>query len=204
VSALRKHERHILDFNLTIAFGLISRREPTRLDPMETNSAMTTVYSRKMKMPYGRALTKVTEVLANRGFGIITTIDLKSVFKNKLNVDFRNYIILGACNPDFAYKAVSMESHIGVMLPCNIVVQQHENGEVEISAINPMDSIARVHASPALNELATEVGTRLRAALDDLQKEFHEVIETEALPETNLDSGTNQRDQNVNPALELT
>jgi uncharacterized protein (DUF302 family) len=164
---------------------------------------MTTVYSRKMKVPFDQALSKVTEVLANRGFGIITTIDMKSVFKKKLNVDFRNYTILGACNPDFAYKAISMESHMGVMLPCNIVVQRHENGEIEVSAINPLDSIDRVQATPSLNDLATEVGTRLRAALDDLHKEFHEVIETEALPEVNLNA-EQQGQQNANPTLELT
>ena len=144
---------------------------------------MSAVYTRKLKVPFEEAISKVTEALASRGFGIVTTIDLKSVFKNKLGVDFRNYTILGACNPEFAYKAVSMESHMGVMLPCNVVVQRHENGEVEISAINPMEGIDRVQATPSLNELAMEVGTRLRAALDDLHKEFHEVIETEALPQ---------------------
>ena len=147
---------------------------------------MMTIYSRKLRVSFDQAVSKVTEALARRGFGVITTIDVKSVFKQKLNLDFRNYTILGACNPDFAYKAISIESHMGVMLPCNVVVQQHESGEIEISAINPLETIDRVQAAPSLNELAMEVTSRLRAALDDLRKDFRETIETQALPEPEL------------------
>lgn len=83
-------------------------------------------YSRKLKLPFQDVLNKVTENLKQQGFGIITTIDVKDTFKQKLNMPFRNYKILGACNPQFAFKAITLESHMGVMLPCNVVVQEHE------------------------------------------------------------------------------
>lgn len=131
---------------------------------------MSYYYSRKLKMPFDDVLVKINQTLKEQGFGIITTIDLKDTLKQKLNIEFRNYRILGACNPQFAYKAVSLESHVGVMLPCNIVVQEHENGEVEISTINPVETLDKAIA-PALSELAEEVSSRLRAAVDDLQRD---------------------------------
>ncbi len=138
-------------------------------------------YSRKLKLPFQDVLNKVTENLKQQGFGIITTIDVQDTFKQKLNIGFRNYKILGACNPQFAYKAISMESHIGVMLPCNVVVQEHENGEIEVSALNPLETIDNVFSTPQLLELATEVGNKLRTAIDDLHREIHEE-RAEALP----------------------
>jgi uncharacterized protein (DUF302 family) len=170
------------------------------------NRAMVNVYSRKLRIPFDLAISKVTESLKKRGFGIITRIDMKTVLKEKINIDFRNYTILGACNPEFAYKAISMESHMGVMLPCNLLVQQHENGEVEISAINPMETIERVLANPSLNEIATEVSTRLRTALDDLHKDLSDTIDVQALPEpvTSPDTGKQAGMERVNPSLELT
>jgi len=137
--------------------------------------------SRKLKMPFGDVITKITQTLKQQGFGIITTIDLKETLKKKLNVNFRNYTILGACNPQFAYNAVSLESHIGVMLPCNIVVQEHENGEVEVSAINPIETIGS-HANTPLKDIAAEVSDRLRTAVDDLHRESGEWRHAEALP----------------------
>jgi uncharacterized protein (DUF302 family) len=128
-------------------------------------------YSRKLKMPFQEVLSKVTQSLQLQGFGVITTIDVQDTFLKKLNVAFRNYKILGACNPQFAYKAISLESHMGVMLPCNVVVQEHENGEIEISAINPLESIDKTLNTTALSDLATEVGIRLRAAVDYIHRE---------------------------------
>ncbi len=142
---------------------------------------MAAYYSRKVKMSFQDALSKVSTSLQRQGFGLITTIDLKDIFKQKLNVAFRNYKILGACNPQFAYKAVSLESHLGVMLPCNIVVQEHENGEVEISAINPLENIDKALKATQLAGLATEVGNRLRSALDDLEHHSSE-SHIDALP----------------------
>jgi uncharacterized protein (DUF302 family) len=137
--------------------------------------------SRKLKMPFGDVIAKITQTLKQQGFGIITSIDLKETLQKKLNVNFRNYTILGACNPQFAYNAVSLESHSGVMLPCNVVVQEHENGEVEVSAINPIETIGN-HANTPLKDIAAEVSDRLRTAVDDLHRELPEWRHAEALP----------------------
>ena len=93
--------------------------------------------SKKVSLNFEEAISCITEELRKEGFGIIDTIDVKRIFREKLNVHFRNYIILGACNPRFAYEALLAEDKIGVFLPCNVIVQQHENEEVEISVINP-------------------------------------------------------------------
>jgi len=138
-------------------------------------------YTRKLALPFQDVLEKVTKNLQQQGFGIITTIDMKDTFKQKLNVDFRNYKILGACNPQFAYKAISLESHVGIMLPCNIVVQEHENGEVEVTAVSPLDTLDKGMRTVLLNDLAREVDNRLRAAIDDLHRQTPEP-HNEALP----------------------
>ena len=138
-------------------------------------------YSTKLKMPFQEVLEKITENLEHQGFGVITTIDFQDTFKRKLNIRFRNYKILGACNPLFAYKAISLESHMGVMLPCNIVIQEHENGEVEVSAINPLESLDKTLNTTQLVDLATEIGVRLRAAVDYLHHRPAKV-RREALP----------------------
>ena len=138
-------------------------------------------YSRKLKLSFDEVVKRVTHNLQEQGFGIVTTIDMQDTFRRKLNVGFRNYKILGACNPQFAYKAISIESHAGVVLPCNVIVQEHENGEVEVSAINPIENIGRAFSDSQLKELATEVGNRLREAIDDLHREIPEK-HNEALP----------------------
>ncbi len=138
-------------------------------------------YSRKLKMPFQDVLDKITQNLEHQGFGVVTTIDVRDTFKKKLNVGFRNYKILGACNPLFAYKAISLESHMGVMLPCNIVVQEHENGEVEVSAINPLENLDKSLDTTQLVGLATEIGVRLRAAVDYVHHRPPKV-HVEALP----------------------
>lgn len=140
-----------------------------------------TYYSRKLRIPFQDAVTKVTERLKEHGFGIITNIDVQDIFKKKLGLDFRNYRILGACNPQFAFKAISLESHMGIMLPCNIVVQEHENGEVEVTAISPLENIGSAFNTTELKDLAIEVGNQLRAAVDDLHRDRAEEHE-EALP----------------------
>ncbi|MBL0741049.1 DUF302 domain-containing protein [Chryseolinea lacunae] len=140
-----------------------------------------TYHSRKLHLPFADVMDKLTENLKQQGFGIVTSIDVKDIFKQKLNVDFRNYRILGACNPQFAYKAISLESHLGIMMPCNVVIQQHENGEVEVSAVNPLESLDKNIRTPLLSELALEVSNRLRAAVDDLHRSAPEQ-HAEALP----------------------
>ena|SRR5688572_24693265 len=122
-------------------------------------------YSIKLKMPFQEVLEKITENLEHQGFAVITTMDFQDTFKRTLNIRFRNYKILGACNPLFAYKAISLESHMGVMLPCNIAIQEHENGEVEVSAINPLENLDKNLDTTQLVGLATEIGVRLRAAV---------------------------------------
>ena len=121
--------------------------------------------SKSVKTKFEETIERLTKELENEGFGIITEIDLKSKFKEKLNKDFRNYKILGACNPKLAYDAIQKEDRIGVMLPCNVVVQEHEGGKVEVSAINPLESIAVV-GNDELNPLAKEVSEKLKAVLE--------------------------------------
>lgn len=149
-------------------------------------------YTRKIKIPFQEVLSRVTQNLQLQGFGVITTIDLKETFQKKLNVGFRNYKILGACIPQFAYKAVSLESHMGAMLPCNVVIQEHENGEVEISAVNPLENIDRALNTTILNDLATEVGSRLCAAIDYIQRDYNKAD----------DETLSQASSNSNPYLQ--
>jgi len=131
---------------------------------------MTSYYSTRSTASFDETITKITQTLQQQGFGIITSMDLKDIFQKKLDTNFRNYRILGACNPKFAFKAITAESHIGLSLPCNIVVQEHENGDVEVSAVNPSDTIGAMFPSANLTELATEVSDRLRTAIDNLNR----------------------------------
>ena len=116
---------------------------------------------------FDEAITKVTEELKKEGFGLLTEIDVKETLKKKLDVDFRKYKILGACNPTFAYKALQAEETLGVLLPCNVVVQEKENGKVQVSFINPMESM-QVVKNPALEEIAAEVSSKLQKVLGSL------------------------------------
>lgn len=113
------------------------------------------------------AITKVTEELKKEGFGVLTEIDVQETLKKKLDVDFRKYKILGACNPHFAYKALQMEETLGVLLPCNVVVQEKENGKVQVSIVNPMESMQAVK-NDALGVVATEVTEKLKRVLEEL------------------------------------
>lgn len=121
--------------------------------------------SKKVKGTFEKTIYRVTEELKKEGFGIITEVDLREKFKEKLNIDFRNYTILGACNPKLAYEAVQQEDKIGIMLPCNVLIQEHENGEVEVSAINPMASIGAVK-NDQLEGVATEVSNKLQRVIE--------------------------------------
>ncbi len=116
--------------------------------------------SKTVQMPFEQAVVKVTEELKKEGFGVLTEIDVKATMKKKLNVDFYNYKILGACNPPFAYKALTAEDKIGTMLPCNVIVQEKVPGEIEVSAIDPMASMMAVE-NPSLTGIAAEVKDKL-------------------------------------------
>ena len=113
------------------------------------------------------AITKVTAELKNEGFGILSEIDVQETLKKKLDVDFRKYKILGACNPPNAYKALQAEENIGVLLPCNIVVQEKDDGKIQVSAVNPMESMQAV-GNESLGEVAMDVSTKLKKVIDAL------------------------------------
>jgi len=116
---------------------------------------------------FDTAVEKVTEQLKVEGFGVLTEIDVKETLKKKIDVDFRKYKILGACNPPNAYKALSSEPYIGLMLPCNVVVQELENGKIDVSAVNPVASMQAVN-NPELAAVATEIKTRLERVIQSL------------------------------------
>ena len=116
---------------------------------------------------FDEAIEKTTIELQKEGFGVLTEIDLKSTFKKKLDVDFYNYKILGACNAPFAYKALQAEDKIGTMLPCNVIIQEKEPGKIEISAVDPMSSMVSVENN-SLGEIAEEVRDKLKRVIENL------------------------------------
>ncbi len=124
-------------------------------------------FTRVLDTPFEEAISHVTAVLAEQGFGVLTTIDVKATLKKKLDVDFRPYTILGACNPEFAYKALQCEGKIGTMLPCNVVVEQTKEGRVEVSAVDPMASMQAID-NPTLGAIAAEVRNRLKTVIEKL------------------------------------
>ena len=124
-------------------------------------------FSKTLRMSFEEAVARVTEALKKDGFGIITEIDVKETLKKKLNVDFRKYRILGACNPPYAYKALQAEDKIGLMLPCNVILQELPGGKVEVAAIDPVASMAAVK-NTKLGEVGKEVSAKLKAVIDNL------------------------------------
>jgi uncharacterized protein (DUF302 family) len=110
---------------------------------------------------------KVTDELKIEGFGVLTEIDVKETLKKKIDVDFRKYKILGACNPHFAHKALQAEPHIGVFLPCNVIVQETGDGEIEVSAVDPIASMSSVE-NESLAGIAGEVRSKLQAVIEKL------------------------------------
>lgn len=123
--------------------------------------------SKIVNINFDDAITKVTEELKKEGFGVLTEIDVKETLKKKLDVDFRKYKILGACNPPFAYKALQAEETLGVLLPCNVVVQEKEDNTVQVSFINPLESMKNV-GNKALEEIAGDVADKLRRVLENV------------------------------------
>jgi len=113
------------------------------------------------------AIEKTTEALKEEGFGVLTEIDIKSTLKKKLDVEFYNYTILGACNPGFAHKALLAEDKIGAMLPCNVIVQEKEAGTIEVSAVDPAASMKAVE-NASLDDIAGEVRDKLKKVIDSL------------------------------------
>ena len=128
---------------------------------------MSYYFSRKVGISYDEAITKVTEELKKEGFGILTEIDVKETLKKKLDVDFHKYKILGACNPPYAYKALQAEDKIGLMLPCNVIVQETPDGTVEVAAIDPIASMQAIENNE-LGEVATGVQSKLKKVIDSM------------------------------------
>ncbi|MHB8832672.1 MAG: DUF302 domain-containing protein [Desulfobacteria bacterium] len=126
---------------------------------------MSYYFTKMVNASFDKAVEKVTAELNVEGFGILTEIDVKETLKKKLNVDFRRYKILGACNPPSAYKALTAENKIGTMLPCNVIVQEISDGQVEVTAIDPLASMEAVE-NPALTEIASEISKKLKKVID--------------------------------------
>jgi len=124
-------------------------------------------YSKTLRTSFDDAVEKVTAALFTEGFGVISEVDLHKKIKHKLGVDFKRYRILGACNPAYSYRALQAEDKIGVMLPCNVLVIEQGEGNIEIAAVNPSEAMGAVH-NETVRQVATEVGEKLRKVLDRL------------------------------------
>jgi uncharacterized protein (DUF302 family) len=122
--------------------------------------------SKLVPYSYEKAVERVTEELKKEGFGVLTTIDLKATLKQKLNVDFDKYVILGACNPPFAYQALQAEEEVGLLLPCNVTVHEKE-GKTTVAAFAPM-TIAQLSDNKTLKRIAEDVDKKIRKVLEGL------------------------------------
>mgnify|MGYP003574608731 CR=1 FL=1 len=123
--------------------------------------------TKTVDLPFKEAKVKVIEELKKQGFGVLTEIDVKATLKKKIDVDFRDYVILGACNPPFAHKALQAERHIGIMLPCNVIVQEGEKSGTEISIVDPVAAMGPID-NEALSAIAPQVGKMLAQVLDNI------------------------------------
>ena len=128
---------------------------------------MSYYFSKTIDDDFDTAIEKVTGELRKEGFGVLTQIDVKDTLKKKLDVDFRKYKILGACNPHFAHEALLAEENIGTMLPCNVIVQEDKNGKVKVSAVDPVASMMAVK-NDTLGEVAMQVKEKLNRVIDNL------------------------------------
>lgn len=124
-------------------------------------------FSKTLKGNFNDAVEKVKDALKTEQFGVLTEIDIKDTLKKKLDVNFNNYKILGACNPPYAHQALLAENKIGTMLPCNVIVQELESGDIEVSAVNPMASMQAVQ-NEDLKGIAEEITEKLKSVIDKL------------------------------------
>jgi len=124
-------------------------------------------FSKTIDVGFDTAVEKTTQALKNQGFGILTEIDIKATLKKKLDVNFKKYTILGACNPPYAHKALQVEDKIGTMLPCNVIVQEVADGKSEVAAVNPLASMQAVENN-ALDDIATEIAEKLKKVVESL------------------------------------
>ena len=128
-------------------------------------------FSKTLHVSFDEAITKTIEGLKSQGFGVITVINMNEKLKEKLNVDFKRYTILGACNPPFAYKALLAEDKIGTMLPCNVLVIEQGENLIEVAAVNPIASMQAI-SNPALGEVAQQVTNLLQQVIENLDSDF--------------------------------
>jgi uncharacterized protein (DUF302 family) len=128
---------------------------------------MSYYFSKTLNVSFDEAILKVIDKLRKEGFGILTDIDVKEALKKKLNVDFKKYRILGACNPPFAYQALLKEDKIGTMLPCNVIVQELADGRVEVAAVDPVASMQAIE-NPELRDVAEQMRAKLKRVIDSL------------------------------------
>lgn len=126
---------------------------------------MSYYFTKTVSQSFGETIAAVVDGLKEEGFGIITEIDVQETLKKKLNVDLRKYRILGACNPALAYQALQAEDNVGLLLPCNVIVQEKAEGQVEVSAIDPVETMRAVN-NPALADVAQQVQTKLKQVID--------------------------------------
>jgi len=120
----------------------------------------------RLNLPYEQAVEKVTAALKDEGFGVLTEIDVKATLKKKLNVNFRRYVILGACNPPLAHQALTVEMEIGLLLPCNVIVYEEDGGSM-VSIVDPISMLGVVE-NPELNPVADEARSRLQRVIEAL------------------------------------
>lgn len=132
---------------------------------METT---TYAYKTTVNLSYEEAIQKVTDELRKEGFGVLTEIDVKDTLKKKLDVDFRQYKILGACNPPNAYKALQAESDIGLMLPCNVIVYEGESGKTIVAAVDPVASMTAIE-NASLGAVANDVRSKLQRVIEAME-----------------------------------
>jgi uncharacterized protein (DUF302 family) len=128
---------------------------------------MSYYFNKVLDVSFDDAITRAVEELKKEGFGILTEIDVRQTLKKKLDVDFRNYRILGACNPPFAYQALQAEEKIGTMLPCNVIVQETGERNVEVSAVDPVASMQAIQ-NQELRDIANQVQEKLKRVIDRL------------------------------------
>ena len=128
---------------------------------------MSYYFSKIVDDNFDDAIERVTAHLADAGFGVLTTIDVSATLKKKIDVDFQRYMILGACNPGFAHKALMAEDKIGTMLPCNVIVQETADGKVEVAAVDPVASMMAIK-NETLGNIATEVQAMLKNVIEGL------------------------------------
>jgi uncharacterized protein (DUF302 family) len=124
-------------------------------------------FSKTLHVSFDEAITITTEGLKSQGFGVVSEIRMHEKLKEKLDIDFKKYTILGACNPSFAYKALQAEDKIGTMLPCNVLVIEQAENEIEVAAVNPIASMQAI-TNPALGDVAQQVTDKLRKIILDL------------------------------------